>query len=47
MPSLTDITTLADIQRLAVSGFSDWKQYGEVSVVVEDTLLIFNYTPKA
>ncbi len=44
---LPDITSVADIQRLAVSGFTDWKQSGEVSVEVEDDLLIFNYTHKA
>jgi len=43
----TEITSLADIQMLASSGFDDWKHYGEVSVEADCDLLIFNYTPKA
>jgi len=42
-----EISTLADIQQLASSGFDDWKRYGEVSVDSDGDLLIFNYTPKA
>ncbi len=42
-----DITSLSDIQQLAVAGFTDWKRYGEVSVAEDGDLLIFNYTHKA
>jgi len=47
MPTIQEITTIADIQQLAVSGFTDWKQFGEVSVDRDGDLLIFNYTSKA
>jgi len=48
MPTkISEITTLLDLQTLVTSGFTDWKQYGEVSVNPDDDLLIFNYTPKA
>ncbi|MFN8454748.1 MAG: T4 RnlA family RNA ligase [Anaerolineae bacterium] len=46
-PTISEITSLADIQRLAIRGFSDWKQLGEVSVDQDGELLIFNYTAKA
>jgi RNA ligase len=42
-----EITSIADIQRLAVAGFRDWKQLGEVSVSQEGELLLFSYTAKA
>lgn len=45
--TISEITSLADIQRLVVNGFSDWKQLGEVSVDRDGELLIFNYTAKA
>ena len=44
---MNEITSISDIQRLAVSGFTAWKQCGEVSVDGEGDLLIFNYTHKA
>jgi len=46
---MQEITTIADIQKLVVSGFTDWKEFGDVAVTrdQEDGLLIFNYTPKA
>jgi RNA ligase len=48
MSSLPDeITTLEDIQRLAVQGFRDWQRYGSVSLHALDDLLIFNYTTHA
>ena len=47
MPTLTEITSLADIQHLAVSGFTEWKRFGDVSVDGNGDLLIFNYTAKA
>jgi RNA ligase len=47
MPLPSEITTIADIQQLAVSGFTNWKQYGQVAVERDGDLLIFNYTAKA
>ena len=44
---MDSIESIADIQSLVVSGFTDWKQYGEVSGDRRDDLLIFNYTNKA
>ncbi len=46
-PHPSEITTLADIQQLAVAGFTNWKQYGEVAVERDGDLLIFTYTAKA
>lgn len=47
MQKIQEITSLPDIQTLAVSGFTDWKQYGEVSVKRDGDLLLFDYTAKA
>lgn len=47
MQPIQEITSIADIQKLAVSGFADWKQYGEVSVRRDGALLLFDYTAKA
>jgi RNA ligase len=47
MPTISEITSIANIQQLAVSGFDNWKQYGEVTVAADGDLLIFNYNPKA
>lgn len=44
---MDEITTLQQICDLAVSGCSDWKQYGDVTVREYDDLLIFNYNDKA
>lgn len=45
--ALTEISDIADIQRLTVAGFSDWKQMGEVNVATNGDLLLFNYNNKA
>ncbi len=42
-----EITSIADIQTLAVAGFTDWKQYGEVNVKRDGDLLLFDYSHKA
>lgn len=47
MQPIQEITSLADIQKLAVAGVADWKQYGEVSVRRDGELLLFDYTAKA
>lgn len=47
MQPIQEITSIADIQRLAVSSFTDWKQYGEVNVKRDGDLLLFDYTAKA
>lgn len=47
MPALNSIESIADIQKLVVAGFTDWKSYGHVSVLAKDDLLLFNYTAKA
>lgn len=44
---MDEITSIADIQKLAVEGFSDWRQYGYVTVRKEGDLLIFNYNTMA
>ncbi len=44
---IDEIKSIEDIQKLAISGFEDWKQYGDVSVNIDNNLLLFNYTPKA
>jgi RNA ligase len=44
---IQEITSIADIQRLAVAGFTDWIQYGEVNVKRDGDLLLFDYTAKA
>lgn len=41
------IETIADVQRLAVEGFTDWAELGDVRVVSKDDLLLFSYTDKA
>ena len=43
---LENIETITDLQNLLVSGFSDWKKYGEVSTDIDNDLTIFNYTQK-
>lgn len=40
---INEITTIEDIQNLVREGFTDWKQFGDVSVKRKDNLLIFNY----
>jgi RNA ligase len=47
MSIISEIKSIPDIQRLAVSSLDDWKQYGEVTVAADGDLLIFNYNPKA
>lgn len=44
---LEEITSIKEIQDLLVSGFTDWKQYGEVSTKEMGDLVIFNYTAAA
>lgn len=44
---INEIEKLEDIQYLLTMGFFNWKQYGEVSVIVRDNLALFNYTAKA
>lgn len=44
---MTDIQTIADIQRLIVTGETDWRQYGEVTTQTEGDLTLFNYLPTA
>ena len=41
------ITSISDLQRLALSGVTDWKQYGHVNVRENGDLLLFNYTQMA
>jgi len=43
---IENIETVQDIQNLLVSGFSDWKKYGEVNTDIDEDLTIFNYTQK-
>lgn len=44
---MDEIENTQQIISLAVSGFSEWKKYGDVSVRDNADLLIFNYTEKA
>ncbi len=44
---MDDITSIADIQQLVTAGFTDWQQYGHVTVRKWDDLLIFNYNTMA
>jgi len=44
---MDEIGSIEDIQRLALRGNRDWKQYGDVGVKVQGDLLIFNYTVQA
>src|SRR5262249_21253305 len=44
---MDEIKSIADIQTLAKSGFTDWKQYGNVTVKKHGDLLIFNYNTMA
>lgn len=44
---MNEITSIEQIQQLAKSGFTEWKQLGDVSVEREGDLLIFNYTARA
>jgi RNA ligase len=44
---MNEITSIEQIQQLAKSGFTEWKQLGDVSVECEGDLLIFNYTARA
>lgn len=41
------IQSVEDIQTLVKRGFSDWKQHGDVNVIANADLLIFNYTQAA
>ncbi len=47
MQKISEISSLADIQTLAVAGNTDWKQYGEVAVKRDGDMLLFDYTAKA
>lgn len=48
MTALVDeITSIADIQNLVVSGFNDWSRFGHVTVRKNGDLLIFNYNTMA
>ena len=42
-----DIHSIDDIVRLVRGGFTDWQQYGNVTVRRKDDLLIFNYNTMA
>jgi RNA ligase len=42
-----EITAIADIQRLASTGFTNWLAYGDVNVVQRGDLLLFDYTTAA
>ena len=44
---MDEIASIEDIQNLAVQGFKNWKQYGEVNVQAQNELLIFNYSTTA
>jgi putative RNA ligase len=44
---MDEIASIEDIQKLAVAGFADWKQYGNVTVKRFGDLLIFNYNTMA
>jgi RNA ligase len=44
---LTEITTIHDIQQLALSGFTNWQHYGDVNVIQRGSLLLFDYTTAA
>lgn len=41
------VNSIKDLQKLIVSGFTDWKTLGDVSVRGNGDLLLFNYTPQA
>jgi RNA ligase len=41
---LKEILSIQNIQTLLLSGFTNWKQYGEVFVDQDNDLTIFNYT---
>jgi RNA ligase len=43
----TSIRTIEDIQALVLSGFTDWAQFGHVTVRNFDGLLVFNYNQMA
>lgn len=42
-----EITSLEQLQKLAVSGFDDWKALGEVRVAKRGDYLLFSYLPTA
>jgi RNA ligase len=44
---MDEITSIADIQKLAIKGFTNWAQYGYVTVRKYENLLIFNYNTMA
>jgi len=44
---ITQIQSIADIQQLVQDGFTDWAQFGYVTVREHDGLLIFNYNAMA
>jgi RNA ligase len=41
---IENIETISDLQNLLISGFLDWKKYGEVFTNIDGDLTIFNYT---
>jgi RNA ligase len=44
---IDEIQTIQDIQQLVRQGFTDWTRYGEVNVVSEGNLRLFNYNTRA
>lgn len=46
-PNLDEITSIEDIQKLVLAGFTDWLKYGHVTVRAQGDVLIFNYNPMA
>jgi RNA ligase len=42
-----EITSISDIISLVAQGFNDWSQYGDVKVVEQNGLYLFNYTNAA
>jgi RNA ligase len=42
-----EITSLEQIQQLAMQGFEDWKRYGDVKATRKGDLLLFSYTTEA
>ena len=44
---ISEITTIANIQHLASTGFENWDEYGDVNVTKRGDLLLFDYTTAA
>lgn len=44
---MTEIQSIADIQRLLVEGFTNWRELGDVATVRQGDLVLFYYTSKA